>query len=263
MNDAIQSAKGLLLDLNGVFYVGNRTIPGAKEAIDWLRDRRLPFRFVTNNTTESIGSLCQSLTSMGLPIFPEEIISAPYGAVLYLRKINHPKCYLLLSREVRQDFAEFTVSESDASVVVLGDMGDEWNYQAYNRAFRLLMRGASLVALHKSKYWQWEGGLHIDIGAFIAGLEYATDQTALIVGKPAPSFYGLALEELGLPAEEVVMIGDDIEADVGGAQALGIKGVLVKTGKYREALVQQSVIKPDGVMDSIGAIASLFSSAGA
>ncbi|MEO0488310.1 MAG: TIGR01458 family HAD-type hydrolase [Cyanobacteria bacterium J06659_2] len=255
---SLASAKGLLLDLNGVFYVGNRMITGAKDAIAWLRDRQIPFRFVTNNTTESIERLCQSLNSMGLPIQPEEVISAPYGAVLYLRKLNHPKCYLLLSQEVKQDFAEFTTSEAEASVVVLGDMGNEWSYHTLNRAFRLLMRGATLIALHKAKYWQWEGGLHLDIGAFVTGLEYSTGQTALIVGKPAPYFYSLALEELGLPAEDVVMIGDDIDADVGGAQALGMKGVLVKTGKYREALVEQSDIKPDAVIESIGAIAQLF-----
>ncbi|NJL86329.1 MAG: TIGR01458 family HAD-type hydrolase [Leptolyngbyaceae cyanobacterium SM1_1_3] len=254
----LEGIKGLLLDLNGVFYVGNRIVPGATEAIAFLRERQIPFRFITNNTTESVDALCYSLNSMGLQIKPHETISAPYAAVLHLRRLRNPKCYLLLSPEVKQDFAEFTTSESCADAVVLGDMGNAWNYHELNRAFRLMMQGASLIALHQAKYWQWEGGLHIDIGAFVKGLEYSTDKQALIVGKPSSSFYSLALDELGLPAEQVAVIGDDIQDDVAGGQAMGMQGFLVKTGKYREELVAQSQVKPDGILDSIGAIAELF-----
>ncbi|MFE4104979.1 TIGR01458 family HAD-type hydrolase [Almyronema epifaneia] len=252
------SIKGLLLDLNGVFYEGNRILPGATEAIEFLRERQIPFRFITNNTTESVEALCNSLNSMGLKIKPHETISAPYAAVLHLRKLGNPKCYLLLSPEVRQDFAEFTRSESAADIVVLGDMGNAWSYHELNRAFRLMMQGANLIALHKAKYWQWEGGLHLDIGAFVTGLEYSTDKQALIVGKPSSSFYSLALDELGLSAEQVAVIGDDIEDDVAGGQAMGMSGFLVKTGKYREALVAKSAVEPDGVLENIGAIAQLF-----
>ncbi|WP_346292067.1 TIGR01458 family HAD-type hydrolase [Sphaerothrix gracilis] len=254
----LSAIKGLLLDLNGVFYVGNRILPGATEAIEFLRERQIPFRFITNNTTESVEALCSSLNSLGLRIKPSETISAPYSAVLHLRKLGNPKCYLLLSPEVKQDFAEFTTSESAADVIVLGDMGNAWNYHELNRAFRLMMQGASLIALHKAKYWQWEGGLHIDIGAFVTGLEYSTDKQALIVGKPSSSFYSLALDELGLPAAEVAVIGDDVHDDVAGGQAMGMQGFLVKTGKYRSDLVARSEVQPDGVLENIGAIAQLF-----
>lgn len=257
-NPDLSHIKGMLLDLNGVFYVGNRLLPGAVETLEAVRNSGMPFRFATNNTTESTGTLCQHLNDLGLPVKAEEIISAPYAAVLHLRKRPDLKCYLLLTREVKQEFAEFTTSETDANVVVMGDMDNEWNYPDLNRAFRLLMRGAELVALHKAKFWQWEGGLHLDIGAFVTGLEYATDTHASVVGKPSAMFYNLALEELGLPAEQVVMIGDDIENDVGGAQALGLTGILVKTGKYRPHVVAQSPVVPDAVVDAVGAIPQLF-----
>lgn len=253
--------KGLLLDLNGVFYVGNRALPGAAEAIAFLRQRQIPFRFITNNTTESAQTLCDTLNTMGIPVKDNEVINAPYAAVLYLRRMANPKCYLLLSSEVKQDFAEFTASEIDANVVVLGDMGNEWSYHTLNRAFRLLMQGADLIALHRAKYWQWEGGLHLDIGAFVTGLEYSTDKSALVVGKPSPSFFELALHELGLPAADVAVIGDDIDADVGGAQLAGMTGVLVKTGKYRDEFVANSPIQPDQVLSSIADIATLFDEA--
>jgi HAD superfamily hydrolase (TIGR01458 family) len=254
----LENVKGLLLDLNGVFYVANRTLPGAQEAITALQRSGVPYRYVTNNTTQSTESMSLSLQAMGLAIAPSEIITAAYAAVIHLRQMGHPQIYPLLTPDAKQDFAEFTWSNTEADVVVVGDIGDDWNYRLMNRAFKLMMQGAQLIALHRGKYWQWEAGLQLDVGAFVAGLEYATDQEAIVAGKPNPFFYKMALEDLGLPAAEVAMLGDDLEADVGGAQAVGIKGVLVKTGKYRPALAASATVTPDDEIDGIGAIAHWF-----
>ncbi|HEY9762278.1 MAG TPA: TIGR01458 family HAD-type hydrolase [Trichocoleus sp.] len=255
----LSQVRGLLLDLNGVFYVAHKALEGAADTVRTLKASGIPHRFATNNTTASVAGLSQTLHRMGLPIEPEDIISAPYAAVLYLRQKGRPKIYPLLTRDVRQDFAEFDVSETAADVVIVGDMGEDWNYAALNRAFKLVMKGAELIALHKGKFWQWEAGLQLDLGAFVAGLEYATDTPATLVGKPSPSFFELALQELGLPASQVAMVGDDVDADVGGAQALGMQGVLVRSGKYREALVQQSPVTPDLVIDGVGEVLELMS----
>ena len=252
--DALADVKGLLLDLNGVFYVANRTLPGALEAIAAVQKSGLPYRYATNNTTQSIKTMSQSLQAMGLPIEPPEIISAAYTAVLHLRQMGTPTIYPLLAEDVKQDFAEFPVSETAADIVVLGDIGDDWNYHSLNRAFRLIMQGAQLMALHQGKYWQWEAGLQLDIGAFVAGLEYATDQKAMVVGKPNPFFFKRAIAALELPAPQVAMVGDDIEADVGGAQAIGMKGVLVKSGKYRPHLIEKAHVQPDVEIEKVGAI---------
>ncbi|MEB3267596.1 MAG: TIGR01458 family HAD-type hydrolase [Leptolyngbya sp.] len=256
VNNGLGQVQALLLDLNGVFYVANKPLPGAIAAIEALRDSGNPYRFVTNNTTESVATLSQSLQSMGLPIEAGEIISAPYAAVLHLRQMGQPKIYPLLSADTQRDFAEFPQSDTQADVVVMGDMGDEWNYRVLNRAFRLIMQGAQLIALHKGKFWQWEAGLQLDIGAFVTGLEYATDTEALVVGKPNPFFFKQALTELGQTPEQVIMVGDDIEADIEGAQSLGLKGVLVKTGKYRAHLAEKTGIQPDLMIESIGDIVS-------
>ena len=115
----------------------------------------------------------------------------------------------------------------------------------------MLIGGARLMALHKGKSWQTEEGLRVDMGAFVAGLEYASDKTATVVGKPSPEFYRLALDSMGLGPTEVAMVGDDIDSDVGGAQAAGMKGVLVKTGKYRKAVAEALAVRPDLTIDSI------------
>ena len=163
--DALADVKGLLLDLNGVLYVANRLLPGALEAITAIQRSGLPYRYATNNTTQSTKTMSQSLQAMGLPIEPHEIISAPYAAVLHLRQMGTPKIYPLLSEDAKQDFAEFPMSDTDADVIVLGDISDDWNYRLLNRAFRLMMQGSQLIALHRGKYWQWEAGLQLDIGS--------------------------------------------------------------------------------------------------
>jgi HAD superfamily hydrolase (TIGR01458 family) len=252
VNNGLSHIQGLLLDLNGVFYVANKPLAGAIAAVEALQESGLPYRFITNNTTESVQTLSQGLQSMGLPIAAEEIISAPYAAVLHLRQMGQPKIYPLLTADTQRDFAEFPQSDTQADVVIMGDMGDEWNYRVLNRAFRLIMQGAQLIALHKGKFWQWEAGIQLDIGAFVTGLEYATDTQALVVGKPNPLFFQQALGALGLPPDQVAMVGDDIEADIGGAQALGLTGVLIKTGKYRAALAEKTGIQPNTTLDSIG-----------
>ncbi|MGF1524412.1 MAG: TIGR01458 family HAD-type hydrolase [Leptolyngbyaceae cyanobacterium] len=257
--DTLTDVKGLLLDLNGVLYVANRLLPGALGAIAAIQKSGLPYRYVTNNTTQSLKTMSHSLQAMGLPIEPAEIISAPYTAVLHLREMGAPTIFPILSEDTKQDFAEFPMSETDAEVVVLGDIGDDWNYRLLNRTFRLIMQGAQLIALHRGKYWQWEAGIQLDIGAFVAGLEYATDQTALVAGKPNPFFFKRAIADLSLPASQVVMVGDDVEADVAGAQAVGMKGVLVKTGKYRPHLAEKTSVQPDAAIEGIGAIAQWLS----
>ena len=115
----------------------------------------------------------------------------------------------------------------------------------------MVMAGAELIALHKAKYWQTQDGLQVDIGAFVAAVEYATGKEATIIGKPSPAFFQAAVQELDCPRDEIVMIGDDIDADVGGAQKCGIRGILVRTGKYRQEYVSASAITPDAVLDSI------------
>jgi HAD superfamily hydrolase (TIGR01458 family) len=255
---SLSDVKGLLLDLNGVFYVASQALPGAIDTVFKLQASGKPYRFVTNNTTESIGKMSRSLNSLGLEIPPELIISAPYAAKKYLQQKQYTRIYPLLTDDVRKDFKDFTFDEMNAEAVLMGDMSEDWNYRMLNRAFKLVMKGAELIALHKGKFWQWEAGLQLDIGAFVTGLEYSTDTEATIIGKPSPSFFELALQELGLPAHEVIMVGDDINADIGGAQAVGMKGIIVKTGKYRENLAAQYGITPDAVFDSVDEVISLL-----
>jgi HAD superfamily hydrolase (TIGR01458 family) len=253
----LSGISGYLIDLDGTVYVGRRPIKGAVETINRLREHHIPFRFTTNTTTKSNATLLGLLTDMGVPVEADEIFGVITAAVAFLRAKGSPRCQLLLTDDPKEDFAEFPEDGERPEYIVIGDIGKYWDYQLVNDLFRKIMHGAGMIALHKGRYWETENGLQVDIGAFVAGLEYVTGKTATVIGKPSESFFQLALEDLGLPAEKVAMVGDDLISDIGGAQAVGMKGILVKTGKYRAELVAQSEVKPDLVIDSLGELGSI------
>lgn len=243
--------QGILFDLEGTLHIGDRPIDGAAVAVQAIRDRGLPCRFVTNTTTRSIASLHERLSRLGLPIRDGELLSAPQAAVRYLRTIGSPRCFLLLADDARSDFAEFQQTETDPEVIVVGDIGARWDAELMQRLFAMMLAGARLVTLHKGRYWEAGDGLRIDIGAFVAALEFASGQHAKVIGKPSPELFALAVDSLRLPAAQVAMVGDDIETDVRAAQGLGMKGILVKTGKYRPELAASGGAKPDAVIESV------------
>ena len=254
----ISSIKAVIFDLDGVLYVSNTPIDGAIEVVKAIRNAGYACRFVTNTSTLSLRSLQQKLKQLGFAVVPSDIISAPQAAIQYLKSQTNPVCRLLLAEDVKQDFSEFQQSNTDANFVVVGDIGNAWTYQMLNEVFASLMRGAKLIAIHKNRFWQTDAGLQMDIGAFIHGLEYASNTKAMMIGKPSPDFFNAVLTDLQRQANEVLMIGDDIDSDIGGAQAVGIKGALVRTGKFRQSYADNALIKPDFTIDSVADLAALL-----
>jgi HAD superfamily hydrolase (TIGR01458 family) len=143
----------------------------------------------------------------------------------------------------------------DAVLIGGADEGEEtgriFSYLNLNRAFHELEAGADLYCLHKNKWWQTSDGARLDTGAFVAGLEFAADTEATVLGKPSPAYFAAALEALDAEPQLTWMIGDDLEGDVRGAQSYGIRSVLVRTGKFRPDEVERSRFQPDGIVSSI------------
>jgi len=188
---------------------------------------------------------------------PADVVTAVVATAEHLRE-HHPngRVWLLSDGDARADLEGVTLvgSEEPADVVVIGGACDAFGYAALNHAFDLLMGGAALIGMHRNLYWATSAGLQLDGGAFIAALEAASGVTATICGKPSPAYFGAALELVGLPAGRVAMVGDDIANDVLGAQAVGMTGVLVRTGKFRPSDLERAEGSPDHV---IGAFADL------
>jgi len=243
--------KAFLFDLDGVFYVDNKLLPGANETLEWLQSQNFPYRFITNNTTLPRKKLMEKLRRLGLRVKENELVSANYAGVLYLKKEGFNHCRLVLREEAQADYHEFNTTTSSPEVIVIGDIGATWNYPLLNGLMNQVLEGAKLLALHKGRYFHTENGLTLDSGAFVAALEHATETKALVVGKPESTFFELATQELDCQAHEIAMVGDDLINDIGGAQKMGYTTFLVKTGKYRDSLFQKSEIRPDILIDAI------------
>jgi HAD superfamily hydrolase (TIGR01458 family) len=243
--------QAVLLDLDGVLYIGERPVPGAAEAVERLRAQGLTLRFVTNTTARARSATLGKLRRIGIPLADDELVTPAALAVRHCREAGHRRVALVMNDEVKQDFSELEAPAGRVDAVIVGDLGDAFGYAVLNDAFRRLMDGAELVALQKNRYWLTEEGLSLDVGAFVAALEYATGRAAFVVGKPSPAFFELALEGAGVPPEQAVMVGDDVETDVGGALAAGLAGFLVQTGKFRPDALAASSVEPTAVLPSI------------
>lgn len=244
--------RGVLIDLDGVLYQGGTAIPGACEAIEYLAENEIPFRCISNTTRKCRETICSQLSSMGFDIPPGSIFTPPRAAVAYMKKSGKDRFYILATGDADHDFMDAgTRNAESADFVIVGDAGDAATYNNLNTAFRLLMDGAELIALEKDRYWMAHDGLALSAGPFVSALEYATGKTALVMGKPARTFFDLALKDMHLHPCDVAMIGDDVITDVGGAHEAGMAGILVRTGKYREDTLQKSLVVPDAIIGSI------------
>ena len=245
----------ILLDIDGVLHVSGKAIPGAPEAVQRLRAEGHRIRFVTNNTTRARAQLTAELRAIGIELEEEELATTPLAAGKLLEGL---RVFPLTMSAIRDDLAKHvTLVEDGAEVVLVGgadetaETGKVFAYDNLNRAFAEVRAGARLVCLHKNRWWQTGRGPQLDAGALVAGLEYAAEVEAEVVGKPTAAYFEAALAELDAAPGDAVMVGDDVEADIGGAKRIGMKGVLVRTGKFRPAALREADPQPDAVIDSI------------
>ncbi|CAN5650067.1 TIGR01458 family HAD-type hydrolase [soil metagenome] len=222
--------KGLLIDLDGTLYEDDVPIEGAGEALARLKTSGLVLRYVTNTTRRSRSAIYERLTALGFDVEEDEILTPARVAA---RLIGDRTCFPLVDEALHEDLNDVSLTDESPDYVLVGDLGEGFTYGRLNEAFRIMMNGAELLALQKNRYWSTDGELSLDAGPFVAALEYAGGKTATVVGKPEENFFRLALEALELEPAEVAMVGDDPESDVAGAQAAGLYGIQVKTGKYR------------------------------
>jgi HAD superfamily hydrolase (TIGR01458 family) len=250
-----------LIDINGVLYTDNTPIAGAAETIDYLRDNKFSFRFISNATQSCRATLHKKLKGYGFDIKEKELFTAPVATARYIKKTKRLRCFFLTTGDVNKDFRKEGLMSTGKKPdhVVLGDAGKDFTYEGMNKAFNCILEGADLIAMEKDRYWRTPGGLALCGGPYTAALEYSTGQKAHLIGKPSAEFLRLALADMKARSKDTIAIGDDLITDIAGAQRAEMKGFLVTSGKHKKEDVKRSIIKPDAVLDSIADLKSFLS----
>jgi HAD superfamily hydrolase (TIGR01458 family) len=254
------NVKGVLLDLDGVLYTGEDTVPGAPEAIRYLKEQGYITRFVSNSTRKTRASIESRLQGFGFDIGKDEIFTPSAAAINSITGSGLKRVHLLTTMDLHSEFkaAGLVHQDNGADWVIIGDAGDNFNYESMNKAFRLVLQGAGIIALETDRYWMGSDGLMLSAGPFVRGIEYATGKTAALVGKPSPGFFGMALRDIGLTPVDAVMIGDDVVTDTGGAMKAGMQGILVKTGKFSPGSLAMADPGPTAIIGSIAEIDTIL-----
>lgn len=249
----------ILFDLDGVLYEGDRAIAGAAAVIDWFARRNIPHLFLTNTTSRPCSALVEKLAGFGIHSDADNFLTPSIAASHWLKQHVTGHVALFTPAATRTDFTGLQLcddtAETGAAAVVIGDLGEAWNFTTLNRAFRLLQSNpdAKLVALGMTRFWRAADGLRLDTAPFVKALQCATGREVVVLGKPALAFYQTAIGMLKQQPADTVMIGDDIRSDIEGAQQAGLRTILVGTGKFQRSDLELG-ITPDAFIDTVATL---------
>ena len=239
----------ICLDIDGTLLVDGEPVPGAVDAVQRLR-RRGPIRFVTNTTSRTFEALVAHLRRLSLLEDDAELVTPISAARRLLPARGHDAGILLAPSSARSAYDWFTEC-ADGPAVLVGCEGHGLRIAELQPAVRALLGGATLYALQRNRFFRKGGELVSDLGPLVAFLAYAADVEPVTLGKPSPTFFDGVAADAGASRPDVLMVGDDAEFDVSAAVALGMRAVLVRTGKYRAGDESRVSPPPSAVIGSV------------
>ncbi len=264
---------GVLFDIDGVLVTSWRPIPGAAEALHVLADHQIARSYLTNTTTKTRRQIAELLTEAGMDVSSDEVITAAVLTADYVRdRYPDARCFLVNSGQIGEDMPGIDVVYShevsgadpeQPDVVLLGGAGPEYDHVTLSRIYDWMAHGVPVVAMHRSTSWNTTEGLRVDSGMYLIGMEQTSGRKATAVGKPAPEGFVAAAGRLGVDPDEMYVVGDDLNNDVLAGQVVGMTGVLVRTGKFRQDTLDrwaadEFAMQPNHVIDSVADLPGLL-----
>jgi HAD superfamily hydrolase (TIGR01458 family) len=249
--------RGVIFDIDGVLTFQGRVYPGAVQVVDTLQRKGIILRFLTNSTLKSRASAAHKLRMEGFRVEHEQVITASYATAVYLHDLNPRSVWVMVDRDGIHEFADFTHDTENPEYIVMGDNRSHFDFEHMNRALRLLLGGAKLIAMQNEMLDTSLGDVELNVGAWVGLLERATGVRAVSIGKPNPFVFKLALRSMGLKKPKVLVVGDRLETDVRGARKYGLACALVKTGEFTPADLENP-LQPNYVFESIEDLLNLF-----
>jgi HAD superfamily hydrolase (TIGR01457 family) len=252
------------LDLDGTIYRGDEIIPGAREVVAELRRRGCGVLFVSNKPLERRQAYAEKLTRLGIPASPDEVINSSLVLARYLaREMAGVAVFAIGEAPLLDELSAAGLSLTDRPEdidVVVASFDRAFDYRKLNIGFQALRLGAHFFATNADRTCPVEGGEIPDAGAVIGALEGCTGrEVELVAGKPSSLIMEVALERLGLPAADCLMVGDRLETDIVMAQRTGMSTALVLSGVTQEEELARSSVQSDYVLGSIADLHTLIS----
>jgi len=252
---------GIVFDMDGVIYRGNQPIEGSREVIEYLREKGIPFVFLTNNSTRTPSMYRQKLLSMGIDVPAERIITSGLATRLYMAKHMEPwKIFVIGGEGLHEEMEKLgwgvvSLEEcregkwKEIGHVVVG-LDPKLTYEKLKYGTLAIRNGATFIGTNPDTTYPAEEGLYPGAGAIIASLKASTDREPIIIGKPNEPVYEIVREKLG-PVDEIWMVGDRLDTDIAFAKRFGMKAIMVLTGVSTLEDVERSGVKPDLVLPSV------------
>ena len=234
----------LLIDMDGVLRLGKTPAESAAEFLSYIRSSNRKACILSNSTLDDSTGFKKFFDDNSIECSIP--IMTTVEATLKYVKNNYKSVQIHCDENIKSLFDEFTDNENPEAIIV-GDIGKQWNFEIMNDIFKKVLNGADFIAMQKNKFWNTpEDGLLLDAGSFIKAIEFAVGREAVLIGKPSPLYFQTALQFIGLDkSQKFLMLGDDLETDIIGAQNLNSKAILIYTGKTNKEMVENSNIKPD------------------
>ncbi len=234
MKQKLKNIKGILSDIDGTLYFKGSPIPGAIETITKLRQKGIKLLFFTNTDSKTPKSIYKNLLEYGFNVKEDELFTPIIALKKFLSAHRQKKIFLVSTKEIENEFKEFNLVQGDEipDYVIIADFRDNWDVFRLNRAFKYILKGASLFGTQGNRYFlDHKGEPVIDTGSFVKMLADTASIPYKVFGKPSIEFFNQALNKLNLTASDCIVVGDDLESDIQGANNVGIKSILVRTGK--------------------------------
>lgn len=224
--------KGLIVDLDGSVYIGDKPIEGVPEALEELRRRGIKILFLTNNATKTPQEYLQKLEGMRIKATLHEILTSSVIAASYIKRVyGTSKVYVVGTKALEEVLISHghEIVDSGSSVVVVG-LDFDFNYQKLLKALREIRRGARFIATNMDATIPAEGDVMPGAGSIVKAIEMASGVKPIVVGKPSKVAIKESLRRLKLKPEEVLVVGDRLETDIKMGRRFNCLTALVQTG---------------------------------
>lgn len=258
----LKDFKGLIIDLDGVVYLLEEAVHGSPEAIARIRGKKIPFVFLTNNSSSTPEQYSHKLSGFGIKVSPEQIVTSSQAVRKYLEEEIGDQSTTafvigeigLLSEVKKTGLVILDGKEGENADVVIVGCDRYFNYEKLKAAVIAIRRGAVYIAANADATYPTPNGLWPGAGAIVAAVTTGAGREPTIAGKPSKLIVELALERLGMPREEVLLIGDRLDTDIKAGISAGVKTALVLTGVSKAEDIVETGISPDFVCESLSAL---------